>query len=302
MNDDFAVSYPRPDDVDGYARDLRVPRIAVVRDIARIVTVGQMAWNGELDDEWALCGSMGLRLRGSRRFTMMDTDTSRVGTPDNAGLSAALTVEHDDLLVAPAGVAEWGLGKRLITAQPVGFEAFFAAAGEPVEDRFSFTVSWRGLFEKPDRLVLKQPYPELDLPHVLVPVMDLTEQVAEKIVGWCAHGLIKHYVDIAWVFKDLADEIDSDRLGPLTERKLEVGRSLFPDAYTQYDRLETLFRPLYDPARVSPPLGTAGELGLDQLRYAGAGMTRDEAVAVVRERALPALFAAPVAPADADHS
>jgi hypothetical protein len=37
-----------------------------------------------------------------------------------------------------------------------------------------------------------QQYPELELPRTLVPVMDLTEQLAEKIVGWSAHGLMKH--------------------------------------------------------------------------------------------------------------
>jgi hypothetical protein len=287
---EFAVAYPRSDDIDRYARHLRVPRLAVVRDIARIVTVAQMAWTGELNEEWALCGSMGLRLRGSPRFTMMDTDTSRIGTPDNARLAASLTVDHDELVVAPAGVQHWGASKQLITAQPVDFEAFFAAVGVPVEGKFTFTVSWRGLFERPERLALTHPYSELLLPQVEVPVMDLTEQVAEKIVGWCAHGLIKHYIDIAWIFKFLESEIDSGKLGPLTERKLDVGRGLFPDAYLPFDRLEALFEPLYDPDRVLPTLGASGELGLDQIRFAGGRLTKEEAVAIVRKRLLPSLF------------
>jgi hypothetical protein len=29
-------------------------------------------------------------------------------------------------------------------------------------------------------------------------VMDPVEALAEKILGWCVHGLVKHYADAAW--------------------------------------------------------------------------------------------------------
>lgn len=84
---DFTVSYPRPDDVDRYRNALGLAREAIVRDIVRIVSIGQMAHTGELNDEWVLAGSMGLRLRGSTRFTMMDTDT---WLPFGAGMSTSV--------------------------------------------------------------------------------------------------------------------------------------------------------------------------------------------------------------------
>ena len=29
--------------------------------------------------------------------------------------------------------------------------------------------------------------------------MDIVEQAAEKVVGWAAGSLIKHYLDLAWI-------------------------------------------------------------------------------------------------------
>jgi hypothetical protein len=91
--------------------------------------------------------------------------------------------------------------------RPDDVDRYAATLGRPQTDAFTFTVSWRGLFESPDRLALTHPYPELKLPAVEVPVLNLTEQVAEKIVGWCMHGLIKHYVDLAWIFDRLPDQV-----------------------------------------------------------------------------------------------
>jgi len=287
---DFTVTYPRPDDVDRYRDALGLAREAIVRDIIRMVSIGQMAHTGELNDEWVLAGSMGLRLRGSTRFTMMDTDTSRGGLPDDNALSRALTLDDDDLVITPASPEQWKSSRKLIKAQPVDYQAFFASVGEPVTDSFTFTVSWRGLFEAPERMALTHPYPELIMPEVAVPVMDLTEQTAEKIVGWCAHGLIKHYVDVAWIFEHLEDEVVAERLGSLTERKLEIGRELFPDAYAEYPDLSSLFKPLYDPDSLVPPLGAEGATGVAQIRFAGAAISKQEAIQVVRSKALPALY------------
>jgi hypothetical protein len=296
---DFTVSYPRPDDVDRYSRELRVSRAAVVRDIVRIVTVAHMAYAGELNEEWVLSGSMGLRLRGSPRFTMMDTDTSRVGLPDDTRLASALRLDHDDLVVVPAAPDRWRSGRQLLKAQPVDFEAFFASVGIPATDSFTFTVSWRGLFEPADRLALGHPYSELILPRVEVPVMNLTEQTAEKIVGWCVHGLMKHYVDVAWIFNCLREQVAVERLARLVERKLEIGRELFGDAYAAYPDLRSLFKPLYNPDSLVPPLGEQGELGIDQIRFAGPSLSKYEAVAIVRDQVLPALFS-PVEPSDVE--
>lgn len=43
----FAVPrWPLPDDLDRYQSDMRVPRDAIVRDIARLVTVANMVHDG----------------------------------------------------------------------------------------------------------------------------------------------------------------------------------------------------------------------------------------------------------------
>jgi hypothetical protein len=86
--------WPLPDDVARYSRQLHVPAEAIVRDIARLVTIAQMVHDGELNDDLVLAGGMALRLRGSPRFTMSDTDTSRriPEAPDRDHLAQALTV------------------------------------------------------------------------------------------------------------------------------------------------------------------------------------------------------------------
>jgi Nucleotidyl transferase AbiEii toxin, Type IV TA system len=283
--------WPRPDDLTRYHERLEVPPDAIIRDIVRIVSVAQLVHEGVLGEDWVLSGGMGMRLRGSTRFTMSDTDTSRRGgAPDRDELAEALTIDQEDLVVTPVDATLWKPGKELVSAHPIDYEAFFADVGAgPVADAFKFTVSWRGLLEDPDNLALRHPYPELVFPRTVVPVMNLTEQTAEKIVAWCAHGLIKHYVDVAWIFHAHPDQVDRLKLPRFVEGKLEVGRRLFPDRYAVFPDLKSLFAPLYDPDRHRAPLGDSDD-GARQLRFAGAGLNKQEAVALVRERALPAIF------------
>jgi hypothetical protein len=225
-----------------------VPREDIVRDIVRIVSVAKMAADGTLNDDWVLAGGMGMRLRGSPRFTRFDTDTSRRGgVPEDATLAMALRLDEDALTVRAAGFNE---GVQLVTVAPVEFTPYFAALGEePPSDSFSFTVSGRGLIEPAQLLTLVYPYLELVLPETMVPVMDLTEQVAEKICGWCIHGLVKHYVDVAWAFLELPGEIRAERLGPLVETKLSIGRKLFERAYTEFPTLKEVLKAMNDPKR-----------------------------------------------------
>ena len=289
----FTVAgWPRADDIERYRQELRVPSEAIIRDIARLVTIAEMVHRGDLNEDWVLTGGMAMRLRGSPRFTMSDTDTSlRMGSLDRDRIAEPLTVDQDELVVTPADATGWKPGKKLVTARPVNYQAFFAAVGgEVIEDQFTFTVSWRGLEEPAQTLALIHPYPELKMPETLVPVMDLTEQVAEKLVGWCAHGLIKHYVDVAWAFYRLADQIDNAKLGRLVERKLVIGRELFPDAYTNLPDLNAVFRPLYNPDDHVPPQGDPSDDGAAQIRFAGTGLNKVQTVELIRKRALPAIF------------
>lgn len=284
--------WPLPDDIDRYQRELKMPRDAIVRDIARLVTVAQMVHDDELNDDLVLTGGMAMRLRGSPRFTMSDTDTSRRirEAPDRDRLAEALTVDQSELTVTPGDVLGWKPGKKLVIARPVDYEAYFAGiGGNPVEGEFTFTVSWRGLIEPAQHLVLIHPYPELEMPRTLVPVMDLTEQIAEKIVAWCAHGLMKHYVDVAWAFYRLADQIDTAKLGPLVDVKLAVGRELFPIPYAQFPDPAALRPALEHPDEHVPPQGDAADDRASQLRFDAAALNKQQAILIIRTRLLPLL-------------
>ncbi|MGC2373215.1 MAG: nucleotidyl transferase AbiEii/AbiGii toxin family protein [Solirubrobacteraceae bacterium] len=289
----FAVTkWPTPDDIERYRQELGVPTDAIVRDIARLIAIAHMVDQGQLNEDWVLTGGMALRLRGSPRFTMRDTDTSsRTGEPDRHVVRNALTLSSDELEVTPADPTEWKPGRKLFSAQPIEFSAFFAGlGGQPIEDEFSFTVSWRGLLEPAEHVPLVYPYDQLEVPQTSVPVMNLTEQVAEKLVGWCAHKLMKHYVDIAWVFHRLPHEVDGPRLGTLVQHKLDVGRALFPDAYAQFQDLKSVFMPLYDPDRHQPPQGDVADDKAAQIRFAGSGLGKTQAIAIMRKQVLPAIF------------
>jgi hypothetical protein len=288
------VRWPLPDDVERYRRDLNVPVDAIVRDIARLITVAQMVHDRELNDDVVLTGGMAMRLRGSPRFTMSDTDTSRRlrEAPDRERLAEALTVDQAELTVTPGDVLGWKPGKKLVIARPVDYDAYFAGLGtNPVHGEFTFTVSWRGLIEPAQTLLVTHPYPELELPRTLVPVMDLTEQAAEKIVAWCAHGLMKHYVDVAWAFHRLDDQIDRAKLGRLVDAKLEVGRELFPGEYAAFTDLAAIRSALEYPDEHVPPQGDAADDKAGQLRFDAAALNKQQAIQLVRHRLLPALFA-----------
>jgi hypothetical protein len=288
------TGWPLPDDIERYRTALGVPAEAIIRDIARLVTVAQMAHAGDLSDDLVLTGGMAMRLRGSPRFTMSDTDTShRLGeAPDRESLAEALTVDQAELTVTPGDLLGWKRGKKLVVARPVNFEAFFAGlGGAAVEDQFTFTVSWRGLEEPAERLALIYPYTDLRMPRTVVPVMDLTEQIAEKIVAWCAHGLMKHYVDVAWAFYRLDNQIDRGKLGRLVDAKLEVGRSLFATEYAAFSHRESIRPALERPDDHLPPQGDAADDKARQIRFAGTGLNKQQAIYIVRERVLPAIFA-----------
>ncbi len=291
----FQVSrWPRPDHLARYHKQLGVPAEAIVRDIVRIVSVAQLVHEGLLGEDWVLSGGMGMRLRGSTRFTMSDTDTSRRGgAPDRDELAEALTIDYEELLITPVDATLWKPGKKLVSAHPIDYEAFFAdVGGGPTADAFKFTVSWRGLFEPSDKLALLHPYSELVFPRTVVPVMNLTEQTAEKIIAWCAHGLIKHYVDVAWIFYAWSDQVNRLTLPALIERKLDVGRMLFPGQYAAFPDLESIYAPLYDPDRHRPPLGDSDD-GAKQIHFAGTGLNKPQAIALMRERVLPTIFGKP---------
>jgi len=119
--------------------------------------------------------------------------------------------------------------------------------------------------------------------------MDLTEQVAEKIVAWSAHGLMKHYVDVAWAFLRLSDQIDTTKLGRLIDAKLDVGRELFPIPYAGFPN-RTSLRPAFEhPDDHMPPQGDAADDKASQLRFDATALNKQQAIVIIRKRLLPLL-------------
>lgn len=264
----------------------------VVRDVVRLAAVANMRAENFLNKDCVLVGGMGLRLRGSNRFTIFDTDSSVRKPPiDKDAVTDGLTMKTDDLEIEPKDQRSWAEGSLILTAKPVVYKAFFA--GTPtkgIEGEFSLTVSERGLGEAPEWLELAvRSYPTLVFdPTPLVPVMQLDEQTAEKILGWCGNSMAKHYVDLGWICRELGDALDGEILRNEVENKLAVNRKLIP-AFRGFGQIADLIPPLADPEKFFGPLNREKDRRTGSLKFVGDGMSLDEAKAYIRERIVPLL-------------
>jgi hypothetical protein len=219
------------EDIERFVADnpkLTIP--GVIRDIARIFCIFKLIEERILDDDTVVCGGMALRCYNSERFTTYDTDTSTaMGTVDRQALARALDFETDDIRVRTATPQEWDYGHKLITAQPITYEPFFTTldAGDAT---FSLTVSHRGLERKAvwREIVTGYPFMLGIPPESKIPVMDLYEILAEKIVSWWLFGHAKHYADIGYIGallrpKDLYLDLGVKKdVAELVAKKLEV--------------------------------------------------------------------------------
>jgi nucleotidyltransferase AbiEii toxin of type IV toxin-antitoxin system len=284
------TSWPTSGQIDGYAEAMPgIEREEIVRDIVRLVSVADMVHRDILNEDWVLAGGIAMRLRGSPRFTRLDTDSSKRGElPTASELMNALRFDSDDLTITPAGLEDKNEIKHVA---PVEFQPFFDALGssDPDPGAFRFTVSGRGLIEAADEVDLAYPYPDLVLPAMKVPLMNLTEQVAEKICGWCAHGLLKHYVDVAWAFDTLMRKINVDRFAPLVEAKLAKRRELFPYGYRTLTGITALLGPLNNPDDHVPPMGNPENDKRTSLRFSTASVDYQRAKVIMRNEVLPHL-------------
>lgn len=285
--------WPDPGDLDRY--EVANPGLSaadLVRDIARIVTIAELCVRGFLNDDCVITGGMALRLRGSNRFTMLDTDSSMRGRLDEIELVGSLDIERDELVVRPDDGTKWDRRNKLTIAQPIEYDAYFASVGmSPVSDRFTFTVNMRGLEEPASRVRLVHPYPELVFSdEILVPVMDIVEQAAEKVVGWAASSLTKHYLDLAWIGRELSEELENPAFQRLCRRKLETNSRIFPGSYERLRDLPDLLLPLAEPDSYYGPLNTSRDHGTDGIRFMGNAISWEEAKALVRGQIIPSLF------------
>ncbi len=238
---------------------------------------------------------MALRLRGSNRFTIKDTDSSMNGRLDELELSGELRLtEGDELEVYPDPGERWGRSTpKLVDVKPIKYEAYFASAtGDPVEGEFSFTVSQRGLFRPPVWVELTHPYRELvfERDEVLVPVMDIAEQAAEKIVGWAASSLVKHYIDLAWIGREFGATLKTDDFRWLVQKKLDIGYATYPDTYAKLRTLEDLIVPLATPRDYRGPLNRDGDNGASRIRFMGEKLGFDDSLALIKQHIVPKLY------------
>lgn len=207
---------------------LTVPMI--VRDIARIIHIVSLVEKGVLDEKTVVCGGMALRCFKSTRFTIYDTDTSTAIKFDRLALARALDCEDDDIRIRAASPQEWDYGYKLVTAQPITYEPFFTTL-DPGDTTYSLTVSQRGLERDGLWMDLETGYPFIEVPTgTQIPVMNIYEILAEKLVSWWLFGHAKHYADIAFIGrllkpKDVYKSPEAKaEAAELVEKKLEVNR------------------------------------------------------------------------------
>lgn len=286
------IAFPRRQELSAFAKDNGIVYADVVRDIVRLAAVAHLRETNFLHRDLVLVGGMALRLRGSNRFTIFDTDSSTRNPPtEEDELTAALKLETDDLEITPEDPSYWLTRNQIVTAKPVKYKAYFAGtATKPIEDEFSLTVNERGLELAPDWLKLRVPdYPSLAFEPVPdIPVMALDEQAAEKIMGWCGNSLAKHYIDLGWIGREMAEELDRTTLRAMCERKLEVNQSFFT-GFKDFAGIEDLIPPLTDPDAYFGPNNFDRDIRAGSLRFVGNGMSLDEAKACVREKIVPLL-------------
>ena len=285
------VSFPLREEIQAVARGAQLPYSVAVRDIVRLVAVGQLCVKDFLNDDCVLVGGMALRLRGSRRFTIFDTDSSTRRTPvTEDSITDALSFVADELEISPEDPTYWTNSKMLRTAQPVKYRAYFAGtATVPLEDEFSLTVNERGLTMPPEWFELLTPYPSLVFdPVPKVPVMHLIEQTAEKIVAWCGNSLAKHYLDLGWIAKDRLAELEGERLREQCGIKLETNKKLF-EAFSRFETVDDLIEPLSNPDRYYGPLNRERDRKEANIHFLGESMSLEEAKAHVRAGIVPLL-------------
>jgi hypothetical protein len=175
---------------------------------------------------------------------------------------------------------------------PIEFDAVFTAIQIPEgQNRFKADVSLREMacdgIERPlSAPYLKTLWRGRDTPSVWV--MQPVEALAEKILGWCAHNMAKHYVDAAWI---VAANEDSEsgvkfkypKLREALGDKLTLMSALQPSYYRELPSVDAVVGRLN-----RPPIIDAAQW--DQLVFLkDYAPDRDRTVAVVQKTLVPKL-------------
>jgi hypothetical protein len=243
------IDYPEDDRLREQAKqhDLQAP--VLIRDIVRVVEVLNLRAQRFFNKRSVLSGSMALRCFGSPRFTVYDADfsTSAQTVDPPASMTDMLRYSDEDLDIIPAAAIAADQRETLIQIEPIRFDAAFTSIVLADQDQqFKADVSFRGLLLAGREVPFETPYSlQLWSEAPTVWVMDPVEVLVEKILGWCVHGLVKHYADAAWI------TIAAQRTGsPLAftypqlrevlHGKLEVMRELQPGTYRAFPSVDAV--------------------------------------------------------------
>ena len=272
------IDYPNDAAIEGEAQRHALPIDVLVRDLARIVEVLNLTERGFLHKKSVLAGSMALRTAGSPRFTVYDADFSIGGDdqPRPDEIRSALSYADDDIEIKPGGEKPFDDRGSGWIFEPVTFDPIFTDFVST--DQFKADISLRGLVEDGVEAPLKVPY-DLGLwdePPV-VWVMSIHEVIAEKTLGWCVHGLAKHYADLGYITgASLAGHItlESSRLREVLDAKLQTMSRLQPKRYANFPTIEDVIGKLKEFPAIDQnqwngliyPKTTAGTYELENVR------------------------------------
>jgi hypothetical protein len=250
------IDYPEDQQLREQAKqhDLQAP--VLIRDIVRVVEVLNLRAQRFFNKRSVLSGSMALRCFGSPRFTVYDADfsTSAETVDPPASMTELLRYSDGDLDIIPATAVAADKRETLIQIEPIRFDAAFTSIALADQDRqFKADVSFRGLLLDGREVPFETPYSlELWSEAPTVWVMDPTEVLAEKILGWCVHGLVKHYADAAWI--TIAAQTPGSplafaypQLRDVLHAKLELMRDLQPDTYRAFPSVDAVVGKLAQP-------------------------------------------------------
>lgn len=284
------IEYPDDNAVRAAGRETGIPGLVIVRDLVRVVEVLNLKRHGFFGPRSVLSGSMALRCFGSPRFTVYDADFStrrEDGERDQAQrLRRLFAYQDDDLTITPESVTSTDAGETLYRAQPVRFDAAFSSIVDADSDDSTFKadISFRRLELDGVQTPLAVPY----LPGIWdappeVWVMNPNETVAEKILGWAAHGLLKHYADVGFAArkmtgKDVPVPIVWATVFEVLAAKRDAMAKLQPTVYADLPTVDRVINVLGQ-----PPNFAAGQWNaLQYVKPAQAAITRDWLVAGVQ--------------------
>ena len=118
--------------------------------------------------------------------------------------------------------------------------------------------------------------------------MHLVEQTAEKILGWCGNSLAKHYLDLGWIARELAEGLNGGQLREQCDVKLRINKELFAD-FDRFADVDGLVAPLERPDQYYGPLNRDRDRRATGIHFLGNPMSLEEAKTHVREGILPLL-------------